>query len=199
MRLEAQNGLVRFHKPYIFVNWSTLSPMTDRPRTPRVHAVARHKTILVVDDNPSMRAILAIWLNRFVHLPFRLRVLTARDGEEAWRILCVSRVDLLLANHHMPQTPGTQLIRRVKSSTRLRNVPCVLESIGELPGLAAEGLSCGADFVISLLNNDKSDLEFVLATALGVSPHMEIDLGRNPHESVLTPQWWATSWNSSPL
>ena len=176
------------------------TPTNDRSsRTPRVHAVARHKTILVVDDNPSMRAILAIWLNRFVHLPFRLHVLTAPDGEEAWRILGASRVDLLLANHHMPKTPGTQLIRRVKSSARLRNVPCVLESIGELPDLAAEGLSCGADFVISLLNNDKSDLESVLAAALGVSSQTETDPRRTPHDSVLTPQWWGTSWNSSPL
>jgi CheY-like chemotaxis protein len=65
--------------------------------------------ILVVDDDPDVRQIVASVLQQAGH-----HVETAEDGEAAWTILLAKACDLLVTDHLMPNLSGVALVRRVR-------------------------------------------------------------------------------------
>jgi CheY-like chemotaxis protein len=67
-------------------------------------------TILIVDDEPILQEVCAFWLKQDGYR----RVLTASDGIEALTILERGRIDMLIADIHMPKMDGMALIRRIR-------------------------------------------------------------------------------------
>jgi CheY-like chemotaxis protein len=67
------------------------------------------KTILVVDDEPKIRGILAEVLSE----PGRV-VLSAANGYEALRLLAEHHIDLLVTDVRMPGISGFELARQSK-------------------------------------------------------------------------------------
>ncbi len=65
--------------------------------------------VLVVDDERSMRELLAIVLKRDGH-----DVLVAEDGRAAIRLLRQQRVDVLISDIRMPEMDGVDLLREAK-------------------------------------------------------------------------------------
>jgi len=83
------------------------------------------KRILVVDDEPALRELMADAVSR---VGFRAH--TARDGEEGWEALCKTTFDLLITDHEMPRLTGLALIERLRAVSM--KPPCILTS-GSLP------------------------------------------------------------------
>lgn len=79
--------------------------------------------ILVVDDAASNREVLARRLGRDGHM-----VVVACSGKEALRILETQEFDLALADILMPDMNGIELLARLKSDGRLREIPVVMIS-----------------------------------------------------------------------
>lgn len=67
---------------------------------------ARRHHVLVVDDDPDVRAFLCDAVRSLGH-----EVASASDGREALRILGSERVDLLMADFSMPHMDGAELAR----------------------------------------------------------------------------------------
>ena len=67
-------------------------------------------TVLIVDDEPILQEVCAFWLNQGGYR----RVLTASDGIEALTILEGGRIDMLIADIHMPNMDGVALIRTTR-------------------------------------------------------------------------------------
>src|ERR1700735_825013 len=65
-------------------------------------------TVLVVDDEPELREIFALWLNREGYT-----ILTAANGSEALQMLTTQTVDALISDIRMPIMDGIALVRRV--------------------------------------------------------------------------------------
>ena len=65
-------------------------------------------TILVVDDEPELLEIFAIWMRREGY-----HVLTAANGAEALKILTSTNVDALISDIRMPVMDGLTLVRRI--------------------------------------------------------------------------------------
>ncbi len=61
--------------------------------------------ILIVEDEPVLRKLLAYALQQREHLD----VLLAPDGPTALRCLQTASVDLILADYHMPEMTGVEL------------------------------------------------------------------------------------------
>jgi CheY-like chemotaxis protein len=101
-------------------NWRT------RERSLRAAATQ----ILVVEDDPVIRRILAVLLKGAGY-----RVDTAGSGGAGWVALCANCYDLLLTDHLMPQLTGLDLIRRVRAVPL--NLPCVLMA-GDPPPFAPD-------------------------------------------------------------
>lgn len=79
-------------------------------------------TVLVVDDEEDTRE-----LYRLVLEP-DFDVLDAQDGREALAVLRSQRVDLVIADVHMPVMNGVELIRAMRADPALSRVPVIVES-----------------------------------------------------------------------
>jgi DNA-binding response OmpR family regulator len=83
------------------------------------------KKILVIDDEPALRELVADTVAR---AGFRAHM--AGDGEEGWEALCNTTYDLLITDHEMPRLTGLALIERLRKVSL--KPPCILTS-GSLP------------------------------------------------------------------
>jgi CheY-like chemotaxis protein len=66
--------------------------------------------VLIVDDEPILQEVCAFWLKQGGYR----RVLTASDGIEALTILEGGRIDMQIADIHMPKMDGMALIRTIR-------------------------------------------------------------------------------------
>jgi len=107
---------------------------TRRPETLAPTPVAR--TVLLVDDEPSVRAITRRLLERAGY-----RVLEAADGHEALSIAARPevRLDLLLTDMVMPGLSGQQVVVRFRATRPGIPVVGITGYAGESPEVAAAG------------------------------------------------------------
>jgi len=82
----------------------------------------RDMKVLVVEDAPPIRAILIDMLGGVGFVD----IVAAANGQQAWDILKVSTVDLIIADWHMPQMSGFELLRLVRSEAALSEIPFVM-------------------------------------------------------------------------
>lgn len=80
-------------------------------------------TILVIDDSPTVRRILTVYL-----APVRAKVLEATGGTEALGLLDARPVDLVIADVTMPDIDGLELVKMLRSHINpwLHQIPVVL-------------------------------------------------------------------------
>jgi PAS domain S-box-containing protein len=97
------------------------------------------RCILVADDNADMRA----YLRRL--LGGRWRVEAVGDGQEALAALRRRPADLLIADVMMPKMDGFALLREMRASAMLRDVPVLMLSARAGDESRLEGLRAGAD------------------------------------------------------
>ncbi len=94
-------------------------------------------TILVVDDEPRMVAMLELALEAAGHTVRR-----AHDARAAWEVLTREAVDLVLLDVMLPGTSGVELCRRIREHS---STPVILlTALGASPE-RVEGLEAGAD------------------------------------------------------
>jgi len=79
------------------------------------------KTILVVDDEASMRTLLEIFLQREGYI-----VYTVENGKEAIEILLKKTVDLVLTDFRMPVMDGLKLCNYMSQQAALRYIPVIM-------------------------------------------------------------------------
>ena len=99
----------------------------------------RSRTILVVDDVPMFRDLVALFLTRTA------RVLQATSGEQALAILAREPVDLLIADLHMPGMDGAALCARVRAQVGFDNLPILMLLRPEVADDAARAVRAGAN------------------------------------------------------
>lgn len=78
------------------------------------------ETILVVDDNPDMRAYIKSLLSSIYN------VLEAQDGAEALSIIQGRSIDLILSDLMMPIMDGLELSKQVKSNIVTSHIPFII-------------------------------------------------------------------------
>ncbi|HZR47759.1 MAG TPA: response regulator, partial [Candidatus Manganitrophaceae bacterium] len=81
------------------------------------------KQILIVDDDEDSLFILSAILAQA-----GFDVVTAKDGQEALRILCRSRPDLVVLDLILPEMDGFSVSETIKSSASLRAIPVLMIS-----------------------------------------------------------------------
>lgn len=85
-------------------------------------------TILVVDDDPDMRALLERKLTRAGYA-----VVLAEDGEDAGRSVRTRGADLILVDVNMPGVAGDEFVASLRDDPALQPIPVVY-----LTGLAPD-------------------------------------------------------------
>lgn len=79
------------------------------------------KTILVVDDSPTIQRTLSFMLRRMGHT-----ALTASNGLTALNQLENNTVDIIITDINMPEMDGLTLMNTVRERPNLQHIPVVL-------------------------------------------------------------------------
>lgn len=79
------------------------------------------KTILVADDESHILHVVSLKLRNAGY-----RVVTARDGQEAFETAQAERPDLIITDYHMPQLSGLELCRKLKQDPSTQNIPAIM-------------------------------------------------------------------------
>ena len=110
------------------------------PATPRViFDGGRRARVLVVEDNPDVRAMLVELLSP------TLEVAVAADGAAALELVKRDRPDLVLSDVMMPVMRGTELCAAIKADPVLAATPVILLTARGGTDAAIEGFAAGAD------------------------------------------------------
>jgi CheY-like chemotaxis protein/DNA-binding PadR family transcriptional regulator len=129
------------------------------PRIPRV---------LVADDSGASRA-----LTRHLLSAAGYEVEVAEDGAKAWERLHETAFDVLVSDALMPELDGFELLRRVRASSDLSDLPVILNTVLGDPEERKAAFAAGAnDFVCK--NNAESGRRLVdcvdRVTGTGTAP-----------------------------
>jgi two-component system chemotaxis response regulator CheY len=109
------------------------------------------KTILVVDDLPQMRDMTRTMLrnNRFDN------VIVAGSGNQALRQVGTSQMSLVLADWHMPNMDGMELLTQIKNNPKLFSIPVIIMSEERTESKILYAVEEGADgFLIKPFNEN---------------------------------------------
>jgi twitching motility two-component system response regulator PilG len=81
------------------------------------------RTVMVVDDSPTIRKILGLTLERAGY-----DVVAEPDGESALARLTDTKPDLILLDIAMPKLDGYEVCKQIKQNPRIADVPVVMLS-----------------------------------------------------------------------
>ncbi len=102
------------------------------------------RTVLIADDDPAIRDLLAY--------KFRLagvRVLTASDGEEAWRLCVDYRPQLAVLDRMMPGLDGIAVLRKLRENPATRDISVMFLTALRQEKDILEGFRTGvSDYVV---------------------------------------------------
>lgn len=93
--------------------------------------------ILVIDDDPAMTELLKLLL-----APSLFEVITANEGQEGIRLAREQQPDTILLDLMMPEMSGWQVCKSIR---KFSQVPIIILSALDNPGLVADALDAGAD------------------------------------------------------
>jgi two-component system chemotaxis response regulator CheY len=89
---------------------------------------SKRLTALVVDDDPDVRAMIALMLE-----DLGFRVLQAGDGRHAIETLEATRPELLCLDLMLPEKSGYDVCEHVATSAALRGLPILMMSARDMP------------------------------------------------------------------
>src|SRR4029079_7872248 len=116
------------------------------------------KQVLIVDDEPNLRKILAAQLSRDGY-----DVLTAEDGEEGLTFLREHHIDLVITDLKMPKVDGMTLLREALREDP--ELPIVMITAHGTVDTAVEALKLGAfDYLTKPF--DKDEVRQIVGKAL---------------------------------
>lgn len=121
--------------------------------------------ILVVDDEPTVRAFLEDSLRRG-----KFDVVQAADGERALAMVASEKPDLLLLDIRMPGTDGLEVLKRLRASPSTKALPVVF-----LTGTVLE-----VEDLVETLELDPSDFVTKNASSRELVARVRWVLRRNP-------------------
>ena len=97
------------------------------------------KTVLAVDDSPSMRQMVAFTLKSSGY-----EVIEAVDGLDGLDKARAGQVSLVLTDQNMPRMDGLTLIRRLRGLPEYRRTPILMLTTEASAEMKAEGRAAGA-------------------------------------------------------
>lgn len=125
-------------------NEKRVSLVETTPETADTGAVkTSESTLLVVDDNADFLEFMRLSLSS------AYSVLTAVDGEDAWKLIPEELPDMVISDVMMPITDGITLCCRIKGDIRTSHIPVILLTAKSAKDSQLVGLEAGADDYIS--------------------------------------------------
>ncbi len=112
-------------------------------------AMAKRKSILIVDDDVSYMSMIMEWLKG------KYRVNLANSGMEAITWLAGNTPDLILLDYEMPITTGPQVLQMIKSSPKTADIPVMfLTGKGDKESIMAVLALKPAGYLLKTIDKD---------------------------------------------
>tara|TARA_R110000824_G_scaffold79998_9_gene201466 strand:+ start:2253 stop:2945 length:693 start_codon:yes stop_codon:yes gene_type:complete len=133
------------------------------------------KTVLIVDDEPAIREMIAVALEMADY-----ECLEAADAREAHALIIDRQPDIILLDWMLPGTSGIELARRLKKEETTANIPIIMLTAKVEEDNKIRGLEVGADDYITKPFSPRelvARLKAVLrrATPPGIDAPIEVD------------------------
>ncbi len=159
-----------------------LSASVNSPSEKVVNSkTGKGQLILVVDDNPDMRAYVSSILRTKGY-----QVQTARNGSEGFHIAKELLPNLIVTDLMMPVVTGLEMIRMIRSEETLKGIPIILLTAKVDEDTRIEGTERGADAYLAKPFNDRELLaEARNLLALKENERKVLELNTYLTESVL--------------
>ncbi len=103
--------------------------------------IDRNINILVVDDFSTMRRIVK---NLLVELGFS-NLDEADDGSTAWPMIQTGKYDFIVSDWNMPEMTGIELLRKVRSTEGLKDMPFMLITAEQKRSQILDAAEAGVD------------------------------------------------------
>jgi diguanylate cyclase (GGDEF)-like protein len=113
--------------------------------------------VLVVDDEPDKRQLLAFALQREGY-----EVRTAEDGVSGLAAVTEHQPDLIITDVMMPRMDGYEMVRRVRSDARTKFIPVIIQSAARA---GAHDIRLGSEVGALGYITDPTDLDLLRARA----------------------------------
>lgn len=97
------------------------------------------KTVLTVDDSPSIRRMIAMTLREAGY-----DVMEAEDGQDGLDKATSAHVDAIITDQNMPRMDGITMIKALRQHPKGQGVPIVVLSTDSADTLKAEAREAGA-------------------------------------------------------
>lgn len=97
------------------------------------------RSILAVDDSPSMRKMVSFTLSSA-----GFKVVEAVDGVDALEKAQAQNIDLVLADQNMPRLDGIGLTKRLREHPRFKNTPILILTTESSDQMKQAGKAAGA-------------------------------------------------------
>jgi CheY-like chemotaxis protein len=107
-------------------------------------AVPTLATVLIADDEPSMRPLVHATIESDDY-----KVLEAADGDEAWTLIQKFKPLLVLLDVQMPGRTGLEILGMIKSDPSLSATRVILLTAKALVADVEAGMTAGADFYLT--------------------------------------------------
>jgi len=107
------------------------APVAVESPTPAAVAADGRATVLVVDDDPSVRGLLAKTLEKEGY-----RVMAAGNGVEALALAREHRPQAITLDVLMPQMDGWEVLKELKADAELRDTPVIMVTVLNERGMA---------------------------------------------------------------
>ena len=105
----------------------------------QVHAGARLRTLLYVENNPASLMLVKDLVARRPDI----RLLSAANGERGVEIACASRPDVILMDINLPGISGIQALSILRADPATAHIPVVALSANAIPRDIEKGLAAG--------------------------------------------------------
>jgi DNA-binding response OmpR family regulator len=107
-------------------------------------AVPTLATVLIADDEPSMRMLVHATIESEDY-----KVLEAADGDEAWTLIQKFKPLLVLLDVQMPGRTGLEILGMIKRDPSLSTTRVILLTAKALVADVEAGMTAGADFYLT--------------------------------------------------
>jgi CheY-like chemotaxis protein len=101
-------------------------------------------TVLVADDEPSMRLLVRATIESDDY-----KVIEASDGDEAWTLITEFKPSLVLLDVQMPGRTGLEILGMIKGDPSLASTRVILLTARAFMADVEAGMTSGADFYLT--------------------------------------------------
>lgn len=138
----ANRALPAHHNPLLTPGSRSPKVIKDARESPDDEVLRVQKKILIVEDQPDLRYLLAMLLSAEGFITF-----TASDGREGLDIVKNDRPDLIITDINMPNMNGVDMVKRIREMPHGDSIPIlVLTAVGS--GVTSDALDAGANHAL---------------------------------------------------